>query len=318
VPPRILALVGATGTGKTAVSLALGRALGAEIVCGDSRQLFRGLDAGTGKATHAERASLPHHLFDELDPTETPSAGWYARRATPLLEELVTRGATPLVVGGSGLYLKALYRGLAPVPEIASDVRDQVRRALEEGGPEALHEELAAVDPETAARLAPRDRQRVARALEVARGTGRTLSAWLRERPVAPLGGPERWHIVALHLARPALYRRLDARTLSFFDGGLLAETRAFLARGVSPRSPGLASLGYAQAVAHLTGRLSLEEAIALAQRDTRRYAKRQETWWRHEGPRAGVHWLPIAADEPAQGIAQRILEGLDQPVPTS
>jgi tRNA dimethylallyltransferase len=329
-----LAVVGATGTGKTAVSLALSKAMpGTEIVCCDSRQLFRGLDAATGKPTAAERSSVPHHLFDELDPGETaerPSAGWYARRAAPLLTELLARGKTPLVVGGTGLYLKALYRGLAPIPEIPQTIRDEVRAALAERGSEGaagagatggdegaggaeraeraekLHAELATLDPETAARLSPRDRQRVARALEVVRGTGRPLSAWLRERPVAPLGGPERWRLVALHLPRPALYQRLDARTRSFFEDGLLTETRAHLARGVSPDAPGLASLGYAQAVAHLAGRVSLAEAIALAQRETRRYAKRQETWWRHEGPRAGVHWLSIEPDEPADHIAQR------------
>jgi tRNA dimethylallyltransferase len=207
--------------------------------------------------------------------------------------------------------LKALYRGLAPIPEISAAVRAGVREALARRGAVALHADLAALDPETAARLAARDRQRVARALEVARGTGRPLSAWLRERPIAPLGGPERWHIVALHLSRAALYRRLDARTRAFFDDGLLAETRALLARGVSPQAPGLASLGYAQAVAHLSGGLSLADTVALAQRDTRRYAKRQETWWRHEGPRARVLWLAIGADEPPAAIARRLLAAL-------
>jgi tRNA dimethylallyltransferase len=313
---RFLALVGATGTGKTAVSLALAKATpGTEIVCCDSRQLFRGLDAATGKPTAAERASVPHHLFDELDPgeaSETPSAGWYARQATPLLSQLLARGKTPLVVGGTGLYLKALYRGLAPIPEIPPTVRDEVRARLAERGAEALHAELVALDPETAARLSPGDRQRVARAIEVARGTGRPLSAWLRERPVAPLGGPERWRFVALHLPRAALYQRLEVRTRSFFEDGLLAETRAHLARGVSPDAPGLASLGYAQAVSHLAGRVSLDEAIALAQRQTRRYAKRQETWWRHEGPRAGVLWVSVAPDEPADHIARRVSEILE------
>lgn len=303
----LLALVGATGTGKTAVSLALARSLGAEIVCGDSRQLFRGLDAGTGKPTAAERDSLPHLLFDELDPSEAPSAGWYARRATPLLQELTAGGRRALVVGGSGLYLKALYRGLAPIPEIRGEVREAIRNALAERGSVALHAELAALDPDTAARLAPRDRQRVARALEVVRGTGRPLSAWLHERSPAPLGGPERWRIVALHLARPALYRRLDARTRAFFEDGLLSETRALLARGVPRNAPGLASLGYAQAAAHLLDALPLGAAIDQAQRETRRYAKRQETWWRHEGPRAGVITLAIEETESPDAIARRV-----------
>ena len=302
-----LALVGATGTGKTAVSLALARSLGAEIVCGDSRQLFRGLDAGTGKPTAGERAALAHHLFDELDPADAPSAGWYARRAAPLLQELAAGGRIPLIVGGSGLYLKALYRGLAPIPEVPAGVRRAIRDALAERGALALHAELAEVDPETAARLAPGDRQRVARALEVVRGTGRPLSSWLRERAAAPLGGPERWRIVELHLARPALYRRLDARTRAFFETGLVAETRALLARGVPRDAPGLASLGYAQAAAYLLDGLPLGAAIERAQRHTRRYAKRQETWWRHEGPRAGVVTLSVADHEPPEVIARRV-----------
>ncbi|HKA25552.1 MAG TPA: tRNA (adenosine(37)-N6)-dimethylallyltransferase MiaA [Candidatus Eisenbacteria bacterium] len=318
-----LALVGATGTGKTAVSLALARLLGngaggvggagssfasAEIVCGDSRQLFRGLDAGTGKPTAAERGSVPHHLFDELDASDHPSAGWYARRAASLLEQIVRAGRTPLVVGGTGLYLKALYRGLAPIPEISPDIRAAIRQSLVTLGSETLHTELASVDPEAAARLAPRDRQRVARALEVVRGTGRPLSSWLRERPVAPLGGPERWRIVALHLARRALYRRLDERTRGFFAGDLLTETRSLLDQGVSRQSPGLASLGYAQAAAHLLDDLPLEHTIELAQRATRRYAKRQETWWRHEGPRAGLMWLSIGENESSESVARRAL----------
>jgi len=204
--------------------------------------------------------------------------------------------------------LKALYRGLAPIPDIVCAVRDKVRQDLESLGPERLHQELVAVDPETARRLAPRDRQRVARALEVVRGTGRPLSSWMREPPEAPLGGPERWHIVALHLPRPALYQRLDARTRSFFEDGLLAETRALLDQGVPRHAPGLASLGYAQACEHLLDEAPLADAIERAQRATRRYAKRQETWWRHEGPRAGLNWLPIAADERAEDIARRIL----------
>ena len=306
--PEILALVGATGTGKTAVSLALARLTGAEIVCGDSRQLFRGLDAGTGKPTAAERASAPHHLFDELDPAETPSAGWYARRAAPLLRDLRARAVLPLVVGGSGLYLKALYRGLAPIPEIPASVRQSVHARLIASGPERLHAELAELDPETGKRLAPGDSQRIARALEVAQGTGRPLSAWLRERPEAPYGGPDRWRIIALHLSRDALYQRLDVRTRSFFDDGLLSETRTLLARGVPRDSPGLSSLGYAQAAAHVLDGLPLGEALAQAQRATRRYAKRQETWWRHEGPRVALRWLPIAGDEPADEIARRAL----------
>jgi tRNA dimethylallyltransferase len=305
---RVLALVGPTGAGKTAVSLELAAALDAEIVCGDSRQLFRGLDAATGKPTPAERAACPHHLYDWLEVTGTPSAGAYARAARRVLEDLAARARTPLVVGGSGLYLRALARGLAEAPPVPAEVRRAVRAELAERGPERLHAELAALDPELAARLAPRDRQRVARGLEVARATGRPLSAWLAAAPPARPPG-ERWVFVGLTLARPALYRRLDRRTAGFFAGDLLPEVRALLARGVPPEAPGLASLGYAQAVDHLLGRASYEDAVARAQLETRRYAKRQWTWWRQEGPRVELRWLELADDELAADTARRALE---------
>ena len=306
--PEVLALVGATGTGKTAVSLALARHLDLEVVCGDSRQLYAELDAATGKPTAAERAVAPHHLFDALGVTDAASAGGYARAAAPVLAGIRRRGRVPLVVGGTGLYLKALYRGLAPVPDIPATIREAVRAALAAHGPERLHAELAEHDPELARRLAPRDGQRVARALEVARATGRPLSAWQREPRDAPFGGVERWHLVELRLPRPALRRRLDGRTRGFFAEGLLEETRALLARGVPRTAPGLSSLGYAEAARHLLDGVPLERALAQAQAATRRYAKRQETWWRHEGPRAALVTLDILEGEAAEAIARRVL----------
>ncbi|MGH7724790.1 MAG: tRNA (adenosine(37)-N6)-dimethylallyltransferase MiaA, partial [Candidatus Eiseniibacteriota bacterium] len=177
-PPIVL--TGATGTGKTAVSLELAALLGGEILCADSRQLYRGFDVATGKPTKDERARVPHHGFDTLDPAETSSAGAYVRATAPLLESVTARGALPILVGGTGLYLRALHGGLAEIPEIDEAVRTRVRARLREDGPEALHAELGALDAELAARLAPRDGQRIARGLEVALGTGRPLSEWQR------------------------------------------------------------------------------------------------------------------------------------------
>ena len=306
-----LALVGPTGTGKTAVALELAARLGAEIVCGDSRQIFRGLDVATGKPSAAERDRCPHHLFDWLEVTEAPSAGLYARAAAPALRGIVQRGRVPLVVGGSGLYLRALVRGLAPVPEIAPEVRAAVRRELEERGPEILHAALAELDPELADRLAPRDRQRVARGLEVARATGRPLSAWLRDERAArpPDCGVEGWRFVGLTDNRRRLYERLDRRAERFFEQGLLGEVHAFLDAGVPPDAPGLRSLGYAQAVAHVHRRLPYAEAVERTQRETRRYAKRQWTWWRQEGPRVGLAWVDALDRESPGALARRVEE---------
>jgi tRNA dimethylallyltransferase len=307
-PPDVLALVGPTGTGKTAVSLELAAALDAEIVCGDSRQIFRGLDAATGKPTAAERALRPHHLFDWLEVTESPSAGAYARAARAALAQITARGRVAVVVGGSGLYLRALAVGLARVPPIPETVRRAVREEMAAHGPEELHARLAELDPALAARLAPRDRQRIARGLEVARASGRPLSSWLTEAPPALPAG-ERWLFLGLTLERATLYGRLDRRTAGFFAGDLLPETRALLARGVPPDAPGLRSLGYAQAVAHLLGRASYETALARAQLETRRYAKRQWTWWRQEGPRVDLRWLEAGESEPPGAVARRALD---------
>jgi len=305
---RGLALVGPTGVGKTAVALELADILGAEIVCGDARQIFRGLEAATGKPTAAERRRCPHHLFDWLEVTDAPSAGRYARAAAPVVRAIAGRGRVPLVVGGSGLYLRALTRGLAAVPEIPAAVRAAVRAELAEGGPERLHAALAEADPALAARLAPRDGQRVARGLEVARATGRPLSAWLADPAAArpPDCGVAGWAFVGLTAERRRLYEHLDRRAAGFFAAGLLAEVRGLLAAGAPPDAPGLGGLGYAQAVAHLGGRLSLAEAVAATQRETRRYAKRQWTWWRQEGPRVGLAWIATDPGESPGPVAAR------------
>lgn len=300
-----LALVGPTGTSKTAVSLALASHLDAEIVCADSRQLYRELEAATGKPTPSERARVPHHLFDWLEISESASAGRYALRAQETLDDIARRGRVPLVVGGSGLYLRALSRGLASIPAVPDEVRRRVREELEAGGTAALHEELASADPVLAARISVRDRQRVGRAVEVLRATGRPLSEWQAgdHGEVAR----RRWLFVGLTAERDLLYERLDRRTTGFFEGGLLPETRGFLERGFGADAPGLQSLGYEQAVQHLLGRLSYTDALDRAQRETRRYAKRQWTWWRSEGPRVRLRWVQLGERESPESVARRV-----------
>src|SRR5262245_56701394 len=245
--PRTIAVVGATATGKTAVAEALAAALGAEVLCADSRQVFRELEIGTGKPSPAERAALPHHLFDTLALGERATAGGYGRAARASLDAIRARGRTPLLVGGSGLYLEAARRGLAGEPPHDPRVRARLAGELEASGPEALHARLATVDPTTARRLHPRDRQRVTRALEVWESSGRTL-AWWHEHAGEAADAAE-WTIVELTAPPDVLRIRIEARTRWMFENGLIEETRALLAVGLGMPLRALRAVGYDEAL---------------------------------------------------------------------
>lgn len=277
----ILAIVGATATGKSALALELAGEIGGEIVSADSLQVYRGLDLGTAKPSAADRARVPHHLVDILEPDEVYSAGEFARRARAAIDEIAGRGRVPIVVGGSGLYLRALLRGLSPLPPGDPEVRAALRSRLETEGLPALREELARIDPKTAARLAAGDTQRVLRALEVECVTGRPLSAWLDEQPfgIQTLAAVQ----IGLTLPRSILYDRIAGRVVWMMEAGWLGEVAGLLQRGLSPRLPAFQAIGYRQLVRHLEGDGSLEQAIAEIVRETRRFAKRQETWFRKE-----------------------------------
>lgn len=304
---RILPFVlgGATGAGKTAVSLELAGRLDAEIVCADARQVYRGLDVATGKPTAAERERAPHHGFDVLDPREPTSAGAYARAVTPRVEEIEARGRTPLFVGGSGLYLRAAHAGLADVPPIPEDLRAAVRARLASEGAPALHGALAAVDPALAARIAPGDGQRIARGLEVALATGRPLSAWQAESA----NEPPRWFWVALSQPRADAPTALAARARAFFAHGLVEEVRTLLAEGVPADAPAFDALGYREALDVLAGRLDTEAAIERLTRHTVQYAKRQATWWRGEARRVEVVCREIGRHESPGQVARELAE---------
>jgi tRNA dimethylallyltransferase len=280
-PPRIVALVGATATGKTAVAEVLGDLLDAEIVCADSRQLFRELEIGTGKPSVAERAARPHHLFDALALEERPSAGRYARDAAAACRVAHARGRMIVLVGGTGLYLRALRDGIAGEPEGVAAARAEVRARLEREGPEALHAELARVDPGTAARLSPRDTQRVGRALEVHVASGRPLS-WWHATAHAP-GLDAAWYVFELVLSPPSLAERIDARTRTMFDSGLVDETRALVHAGRGDALRALRAIGYDESLALLAGAIGRNEAETRTSQRTRRLAKRQRTWFRHQ-----------------------------------
>jgi tRNA dimethylallyltransferase len=277
----ILAIVGPTATGKSELGMALAEELGGEIVSADSLQVYRGFDIGTAKPGPADRQRVPHHLIDALEPHEVYSAGEFARRAQDAIAGIQARGRLPVVVGGSGLYLRALFEGISPLPPGDPGIRDELRARLTAEGLPALREELVRLDPKTAARLMAGDTQRVLRALEVARVTGRPLSAWLEEQPF----GIQRIAAVrvGLTLPRGILYDRIAGRVAWMLEAGWIGEVAGLLQRGLSPRLPAFQAIGYRQLVRHLEGDGSLEQAVAGIVRETRRFAKRQETWFRKE-----------------------------------
>lgn len=284
--PAILVVVGPTAVGKSALALDVAERCGAEIVSGDALQVYRGLDLGTAKPSSAERARVAHHLIDVLDPEERFSAGRFATLARSALDAIAARGRPAIVVGGSGLYLRALLEGIAPLPPPDAGVRERLERRHAEAGLAALRSELERRDPATASRLGAGDRQRILRALEVVLSTGRPLSSWLAETPFGRRPLPARR--VGLTLPRALLYDRIEARVRRMIEGGWLDEVRTLLASGVRPEAPAFQAIGYAQWVRHLAGELGFEEAFRRIVVATRRYAKRQETWFRQE---ADVEW---------------------------
>jgi tRNA dimethylallyltransferase len=279
--PPVLAIVGATATGKSALAMALAERLGGEIVNADALQVYRGFDIGTAKPTVEERRRVPHHLIDILEPEERYSAGDFARRAREAIAGIRERGRVPIVAGGSGLYLRALFLGISPIPPGDPEVRERLRQQLEEEGLPALFAELWRTDPETAARLGTGDTQRVLRALEVAAVSGRPLSQWISEQPF----GAQR--IAALHvgltLPRAILYDQIAGRVARMMEGGWREEVAGLLQRGLSPDFPAFQAIGYRQIVRCLEGDGSLDLAVGETIKATRRFAKRQETWFRKE-----------------------------------
>jgi tRNA dimethylallyltransferase len=276
-----IAVVGATATGKTGLAETLAGAFDAEVVCADSRQVFAELEIGTGRPTPAERAGRPHHLFAALHLGQHASAGWYARAAEDVYDGIRGRGRPALLVGGSGLYLRAFREGLAATPPHDAAVRARLHAEFEARGGEALHERLAAVDPASAARLDPRDRQRVSRALEVYEGTGRPLSWWHAQTSgPAPLAA---WMVIELVVEPAELRGHIARRTTWMFDHGLVEETRALLAGGHGEALRELRAIGYDEATELIGGRLDRAGAEARVNQRTAQLAKRQRTWFRHQ-----------------------------------
>ena len=277
---RLLVIAGPTAAGKSRLALAVCERVGGEIISADSVQVYRGLDVGSAKATPAEQARVPHHAIDLLAPTEQSHAGRWLAEAEAAIDAVRGRGRVPVVCGGTGLYLRALLEGLAAIPEVTPEVRAAVAEDLAARGVEALHAELATVDPAAAERLAPRDAQRISRALAVYRETGRPISAWqaahgfTNRRPDARV-------VVVSPEPRELLLERIDARAAWMLAHGLVDEVRGLLAEGVPPDAPGLLTLGYREVVDELLGRGGAGPLAERVARGHRRYAKRQLTWFR-------------------------------------
>lgn len=279
----ILLIVGPTASGKSALALRVARDTGGEIVNADALQLYADLRALSARPSPAETASAPHHLFGVADGADGWSVGRWARAATPVLEDIVARGRTAIVVGGTGLYFKALTEGLAEIPPTPAAVRRGSEDMFDTLGEARFRELLATVDPKAQARIAPGDRMRLTRALEVFEATGRALTDW--QADTAPALEPGSWSAVVIEPERESLYARCDARFDAMLAEGALDEVRALTARGLDPDLPVMKAVGVRELAAHLRGETTLEQAAALARQETRRYAKRQLTWLRNQTP---------------------------------
>ena len=281
--PFLAIITGPTGAGKSDLALAAAEALSGEIINADSLALYRGFDVGTAKPGPGDRSRVPHHLIDVLDPDQSFDAAAYLRAARPIVAALNQAGRPALAVGGTGFYLRSLTAGLFAGPGRDQAFRDQLAREAAAGAD--LHTRLAAVDPETAARLAPGDRVRLERALEVYHLSGRSISDWQREHGLAEK--PFRALTIVLDRPQEELNQRLIERTRRMFERGLVEEVRGLLAAGWSPELKAFGSIGYKEVMQYLAGGLSLDETMEKILIATRRYAKRQRTWFRGQMPEA-------------------------------
>ena len=284
--PSVVVIVGPTAAGKTALSLALAQELGGEIVSADSRQIYRGMDIGTAKATPADRAAVPHHLLDVVTPDQALTLSEYQQMAYAALDGIVIRGRLPFLVGGTGQYVHAVVEGWN-IPAVAPrpDLRAELEAFAQAAGAEALHARLTALDPVAAGRIDHRNVRRVIRALEVCLVTGQPISELQRKTPP-----PYHFTLIGVTRPRPELYARIDARVERMIADGLVDEAARLAAAGYDWRLPAMTGLGYAQIGQYLRGEASLEEAIARIKRDTRRFVQQQYNWFRLDDP--VIRWV--------------------------
>jgi tRNA dimethylallyltransferase len=285
--PKIVIVGGPTGSGKTAFSIEIAKRLGAEIVNADSMQVYRGMDIGTAKPTVDERRGIPHHLLDVVNPDEDFNAALYRTKAVPVIREICARGKVGIVVGGTGLYIRGLMGGLLTCPSENSEVREKLRKEAQESGSETLYNRLSVIDPEAAGEIHPNDLLRIIRALEIFTLSKRRPSELakehaFRQRDLLAL-------MICLFMEREELYKRLDKRSEDMVSDGLKEETELLLEKGYSTELKPMKAIGYRHMIAHLRNGVSMQDTLDLMKRDTRRYAKRQMTWFRSE---ASAVWM--------------------------
>ncbi|MFQ5595929.1 MAG: tRNA (adenosine(37)-N6)-dimethylallyltransferase MiaA, partial [Anaerolineae bacterium] len=289
-PAPLIAVVGPTAAGKTAVAIRLAEDFAGEIVSADSRQIYRGLDIGTAKPTPEERARVPHHLIDIVEPDQEFHVAQFQAAAYAAFDDIHRRGKLPFLVGGTGQYVHAVVEGwqIPPAPP-DPDLRARLSAEAEEHGPQHLHRRLAQIDPEAAARIHPNNVRRVIRALEVYQVTGRPISAWQQKRPPA-----YRILQIGLTMDRQALYERIDARVDRMIADGLLEEVRRLLERGYSFDLPAMTSLGYGEFEPYFQGESTLEEVVRAIKHATHRFVRHQYNWFSEDDP--NIHWFELSS----------------------
>lgn len=300
---RAVLIAGPTASGKSALAVALSRRCGGNVINADSMQVYADLAVLTARPRPEDTDHVPHRLFGTLDAAEHGSAAAWHDQAMAEVKAAWRLDRVPVIVGGTGLYFRSLLEGLAPVPEIPPDVRAQVRAETKAFGPKTMHSELSRRDPEMAARLSPADSQRVARALEVVRATGRSLRAFQRDTVPGGLAEADaagRVVKAVLDLPRDNLYRRCDARFEAMLSGGAIDEVARLAARRLDPNLPAMKALGVPALIGYLNGEIDRETAVAEAKRQTRRYAKRQLTWLKTQFS----HWPRLDATDPGTALA--------------
>jgi tRNA dimethylallyltransferase len=301
----IVAIVGPTASGKSTLGIEIALHLGGEIINCDSVQVYEGIQIATAKVPVDERQGIPHHLIDFISPSINYTAGDWAREAIVKIEDIENRARLPILVGGTGLYLRALRNPFFPSPQTNEEVRLRLNQIREKRGAEHLHRLLQRLDPESAIELFPRDWPRVQRAIEVRLQTGRRMSEQKEQRP-EPHGSVRHLRLFVLNPPRAELYRRINERTEGHFAAGLVAEVESLLAHGVPPNSNALGAHGYRRVVEYLQGKRDLPSAIEQTKLDVRHYAKRQLTWFRQE---PGAEWFAGFGEE--AGVQQAILKSL-------
>lgn len=302
--PPLVAIVGPTASGKSGLAIDVARRVEAEIISMDSRQLYRGMDIGTAKATPEQRAAVPHHGLDLLDPDERFSAGRFAQYARGKIDEIRARGHIPLLVGGTGFFLRALTHPIFQEPSLDPRRRERLAKVLSAMEDAELHRWLAALDPESAERLQSwGGRQRVMRALEMPLLTGRTLPWWHKNSP--PRDEPLRPLTFVLEMPRGVLYASIDRRVDEMMRSGLVDEVRALTESGYGEHSPGMNATGYIELLAYLKGEAELDEALELIRNNTRAYARRQITWLRRQLPEGSI---PLDMTKPRDQLAEKVV----------